>query len=70
MKWLGMLLCIMMVACGSKQSQEIAENVESITHKCQYIFDQNLHGAMYWEYNSEKDDHPMARTIRNLLLPE
>ncbi len=44
------------------------ENVRSITYKCNYVLDQNLHGAMYWEYNSETGDHPMALRIKEMIL--
>lgn len=39
----------------------------STAERCDYIIRHNLRGGMYWEWNSEKDDHVMARVCNRKL---
>lgn len=44
------------------------DNVQSITDKCEYIVEQGVRGAMYWEYNCDNATHDLARTVARLVL--
>lgn len=40
------------------------DNVRSITEKCQYVMDNGLRGAMYWECAADDADLTLAKTVR------
>ena len=40
----------------------------SITDKCEYIVEQGVRGAMYWEYNCDNATHDLARTVARIVL--
>ena len=44
------------------------ENVRSMSHKCRYINENNLRGAMYWDYASDGITHKLANTVKNMIL--
>lgn len=39
------------------------ENVQSITHKCEYIRNKGLRGAMYWDADNDDDAFTLSRTV-------
>lgn len=43
------------------------ENVNSITHKCNYIIEKGLLGAMYWDSDDDDESFTLSRTIWNRL---
>ena len=46
------------------------ENVNSITHKCNFIISKGLRGAMYWDCDDDDDSFTLSRTVWNLLKEE
>lgn len=44
------------------------ENTRSLSIKCQYVIDEGLRGAMYWDYESDNSQHDEARTLQLSLL--
>ncbi len=43
------------------------DNVASIAAKCDYIIDNDLHGAMYWDYDGDDSELTLARTVAGLV---
>ncbi|MDH6358887.1 glycoside hydrolase family 18 protein [Parabacteroides sp. PF5-9] len=43
------------------------ENIESLTIKCQYILDNELLGAMYWDYSGDNEAGDLQRTVYETL---
>lgn len=43
------------------------ENESSITHKCNYIIEKGLLGAMYWDSDDDDDSFTLSRTIWHRL---
>ena len=43
------------------------ENEETIGKRCDYIVSHNLKGGMYWQWNSEKEGHPLAKVVNDKL---
>jgi len=41
------------------------EDARSIAIKCQYIMDNNLHGAMYWEYAGDDENGTLRKAVFN-----
>lgn len=44
------------------------ENPRSLTIKCQYIKDNALLGAMYWDYDGDNESGDLRKTVYNALL--
>lgn len=44
------------------------DNVRSIGEKCNYIVENGLLGAMYWEYNCDNATKDLARTVAEKIL--
>lgn len=43
------------------------ENERSIGHKCRYILEKNLRGAMYWDSDSDDDSFTLSRTVFSII---
>lgn len=43
------------------------DNPVSVALKCEYILDNDLKGAMYWDYNGDDDKKTLSTTIHKLL---
>lgn len=43
------------------------DNPQSIAIKCKYILDNDLRGAMYWDYNGDDTNKSLSTTIHNLI---
>ena len=43
------------------------DDAASLALKCRYILDNDLHGAMYWEYNGDDAVLSLSRTVANLI---
>lgn len=44
------------------------ENARSIAIKCNYINDNNFHGAMYWEYSGDDENNTLRSTVADNIL--
>lgn len=42
-------------------------DVDMIAERCDYIVRHNLRGGMYWEWNCEQGEHPMAKACSEKL---
>lgn len=43
------------------------DNPASIAAKCDYILENDLHGAMYWDYSDDDDAHTLAYTVASKI---
>ncbi len=46
------------------------ENEKSIRLKCDFIKENNLLGAMYWDYSGDNDHHDLAKAVADKILHE
>ncbi len=44
------------------------ENARSLKIKCDYVIDNGLRGAMYWEYSSDDDNNTLRATVADNIL--
>ncbi len=44
------------------------DNPVSIAAKCQYVIDNDLHGAMYWDYDGDDEAHSLGGTIASMII--
>lgn len=44
------------------------DNAVSIGAKCRYVLDNDLHGAMYWDYAGDDDARTLSRTVANMII--
>lgn len=43
------------------------ENVRSITHKCNYILQKGLRGAMYWSADNDDENYTLSKTVFSVI---
>lgn len=44
------------------------ENPQSLKIKCEYILEQDLHGAMYWSYDGDNEEGDLRKTVFNTIF--
>lgn len=44
------------------------ENARSIAHKCDFILEKNLRGAMYWDADNDDDSFTLSRTVFSIII--
>ena len=48
----------------------VYDNARSIGYKCEYLLQQGLLGAMYWEYNQDDSERTLSKAVWNGVMKD